>query len=1373
MARSYIELPSSGVVDMYDDVSMSFNYSIADIREPDKRDTTYSKTINIPGTKNNNKLFDHIFSIGKAGGFNPKVKTKAIVYVDTVPVFNGFLQLTNVSITDKNEIEYEVVIFGKMANIYTVWADDELRDVDFSSLNHTLNRTNIVNSYTSPTLGDGYVYPLIDYGYTTGLYYHTTHFRPAIYLKEYIDKLFRYAGYTYESDFFNSEFFTRLIVPFNGSTLQLSSQEITNRTLMVTHLTEQLITMPNSFAQSQETVMQFNSFITTPNPSSQYNTTASKWTVNKTGRYGLNISANTGIKISNNSGGGVTTTNLRTSVNTVWFILQRGSSFSRMTGQTVVVNIPPQTFADATDTYVNATANFTLGYENGFLAGDIIWVTWATSYNSAVSILPSSLVSSAYVNGSRIFYNTPNAEISEGETVDMNSCIPKEIKIRDFFTSIIKMFNLYVEEDKVNANKLYIEPREDFYADGETIDWTDKLDISRPVEINPMGILDAKDYLFTYKETTDKWNNLFKNKFGKVYGERRVSVENDFLTDTKKVEIIFSPTPTVTIPTNTNNSSPRYQAQIVNDDGTSIKTDKGGIRLLYFNDTSDCSAWEFKTNSGAFLHTTYPRTLHVDDAKNPEIDLSFGVPDELFYVASEYTNYNLYNVYWKKFIEEITDQDSKIVTGYFHLTPLDILKLDFRNKIFLDGHLYIINKVVDFNPTSDELTKVELLKLKTGVDFQPVINQFNTAELDWATGESGAGYFQKPQPNGNNYNQQSGQFLIGENNYIDPLAIDIIGSGHDNYVHGNTSGVTFFNSNNNVVNPNCKNVMLLNTSDVVVEESDAFFLDGELVLNGSGTTHYYPRYADRDTLENGLLYDDGTNLFYPHSTKGINKVLTDIDGNGKVQFSTLTASSLTIPVQAKDGGTGQTVYAVGDILFSSGTTNQVSLARLADVAVASYLRSGGVNAAPLWSTLKLPDSATIKYIPFATAANTWGESSLLTWDNTNLSLGVNQTAPTGFFYKGAVFGNNAATTQGITIVAGATKFAGIGFARNTGVGADSYKGEIAYNHNNDSFYFATAGTGSINPPLFMDASGYLYSATGFKVGSSSVVPAGLFDVRKDQNSGTITIAQNQTVGASAFVSCRVYNGSTRGYYGITSTAFSQASYNLPDMVFLESDSTNGLALAALNAAGSIIFVTGGSLTANIRGKWDASGRLGVGVTTPSGNGNLQVNAGTQINIISKVGGVIYDDFTSSGSVTTNETDLSYDPINGNVLATNGDKLEAEYGLTFANSATATRQVRFYFGGTAIFDSGALTVTMASSFVLRVFIIRVSSTVIRYSISASTTGASTVAYASVGELTGLTLSTVNIMKVTGTSAGVGAATNDIILMLSNIKHYTAT
>ena len=151
---------------------------------------------------------------------------------------------------------------------------------------------------------------------------------------------------------------------------------------------------------------------------------------------------------------------------------------------------------------------------------------------------------------------------------------------------------------------------------------------------------------------------------------------------------------------------------------------------------------------------------------------------------------------------------------------------------------------------------------------------------------------------------------------------------------------------------------------------------------------------------------------------------SSITTSGAVTFSALNVagfvknsaagllSTSTLPITAPDGGTGQTVYAVGDLLYASTTT---VLSKLADVDEGRYLRSGGVTTAPLWSTLILPNAATINQIVYATSANTWGASSAFTFDGSILTATLCKLVMTGIAGVGA-----AAAPDTLNIIGGAS-----------------------------------------------------------------------------------------------------------------------------------------------------------------------------------------------------------------------------------------------------------------------------------------------------------------------------------------------------------------
>lgn len=76
---------------------------------------------------------------------------------------------------------------------------------------------------------------------------------------------------------------------------------------------------------------------------------------------------------------------------------------------------------------------------------------------------------------------------------------------------------------------------------------------------------------------------------------------------------------------------------------------------------------------------------------------------------------------------------------------------------------------------------------------------------------------------------------------------------------------------------------------------------------------------------------------------------------GYVKGTGTTAMTAVPTIPATDGGTGQSSYAVGDLLYAGTTT---SIAKLADVAAGSVLLSGGLNLAPSYGKVGLTTHVT-------------------------------------------------------------------------------------------------------------------------------------------------------------------------------------------------------------------------------------------------------------------------------------------------------------------------------------------------------------------------------------------------------------------------------
>lgn len=150
----------------------------------------------------------------------------------------------------------------------------------------------------------------------------------------------------------------------------------------------------------------------------------------------------------------------------------------------------------------------------------------------------------------------------------------------------------------------------------------------------------------------------------------------------------------------------------------------------------------------------------------------------------------------------------------------------------------------------------------------------------------------------------------------------------------------------------------------------------------------------------------------------------------------------------------------------------------------------------------------------------------------------------------------------------------------------------------------------------------------------------------------------------------------------------------------------------------------------------------------------------------------YADVASTSTGGT-EDDLYSDTIPAGQLANNGDRIEWECAVKFVAHATATRRLKFWFGGTVIFDSVVPTAyASGASYAMRVTITRVSASAVRCRsiIMGTNLGSGTILGGGLeSEITGLTLANTQVAKCTGIAAGTGAASGDIVARSASITY----
>jgi hypothetical protein len=240
------------------------------------------------------------------------------------------------------------------------------------------------------------------------------------------------------------------------------------------------------------------------------------------------------------------------------------------------------------------------------------------------------------------------------------------------------------------------------------IDWTYKVDRSKAIRIKPMSELNGRYFEFKYKNDADYYNDQYQKKYSQAYGTRIEDSGYDFAKEKQTAEIIFAPTPLVGY-----NGEDKVFSTIFKLNNNVEDVTEHVIRILQAKKITGVTSYAVK-NAGTTLQnlTTYGYAGHLDDPDAPQADLNFSTPSELYFeLVTPYPTANLFNAYWSEYIAEITDKNSKLLSAFVYLKLRDIQSLDFAKLIYIDGALWRLNSIQDYNPKDIGITKAEFLKV--------------------------------------------------------------------------------------------------------------------------------------------------------------------------------------------------------------------------------------------------------------------------------------------------------------------------------------------------------------------------------------------------------------------------------------------------------------------------------------------------------------------------------------------------------------------------------------------------------------------------------------------------------------------------------------
>ena len=319
--------------------------------------------------------------------------------------------------------------------------------------------------------------------------------------------------------------------------------------------------------------------------------------------------------------------------------------------------------------------------------------------------------------------------------------------------------------------------------------------------------------------------------------------------------------------------------------------------------------------------------------------------------------------------------------------------------------------------------------------------------------------------------------------------------------------------------------------------------------------------AGRETI----LFADGAN------------VLSAIDYAPTFNAGSLT---LTTPLAATSGGTGQSSYAVGDLLYANTTT---TLAKLADVATGNALISGGVGVAP-----------------------SWGKVGLTTHVSGVLPTANGGTNLTSFTSGGAVYATStsALTTGTLPVASGGTGSASL-TANNVLLGNGTSAVQTVAPGSSGNV-LTSNGTTWVSGPPFVTGMIMLWS------GSIATIPSGW--ALCNGSSGTPDLRDRFVVGAGNTYAVGATGGSanasvvshTHTVGGVTVSTTTNLSGNVGLRAIASASGATGV---FSSTSGGLYYVNGGSygtsditMNANhnhtLSGSTDSTGSSGTNANLP-------------------------------------------------------------------------------------------------------------------------------------------------------------------------------
>ena len=480
-------------IDLFDDEKISVTSSIQNINDISKVTTDYSQTFTVPASKQNNMIFRHWYENSNDNPFSTLLKSDAYIEIDTILFRTGKIQLESANLDNGQPKDYSITFIGILGSLKDKFAGLYLKDLTDTTYDFIYNANFVKNKVTTLTASSpatpNIAFPLItsqrywnyglnnanDIGSTNGPIRYNELF-PAIKISAVFNMIENEFGVNFNGTFLSDARFT-------NAYLWLKNSELFTPNFYVQFLDfNTIIGGSQGYVINNTTnFFQFASYTYSAGPY-YYERNVSIMLTSAAGTVLSFVIYEDGISV------------LQTNITT--------------TGGQQIFKI----FNEYGTTNPTSASNkkYTIGVQSN------------KSISLNVTVLFNLLI-----------YNFVNEIVDEWETytnvttlsliskVSINTQFP-EIKVEDFFSGILKMFNLTCFSN--GDNDYTIEQLENYYLAGSDVDLTQYIIQDKKV-LN--RVKTYKKINFEYTKSESAINVAFNSVNGVEYGSLLYTTNND------------------------------------------------------------------------------------------------------------------------------------------------------------------------------------------------------------------------------------------------------------------------------------------------------------------------------------------------------------------------------------------------------------------------------------------------------------------------------------------------------------------------------------------------------------------------------------------------------------------------------------------------------------------------------------------------------------------------------------------------------------------------------------------------------------------------------------------------------------------------------